>query len=214
MAGEGAYRADWLRLHPIGEVFGVYWFGLPLADVAHLNELVLKPGEEEYLSQFLPPAERPVAAPGHHLQIQQLKFRAVSTNLRYTAIATGSISLLVVAVLCLGSTMHSTWAADYLTRSGRGPIARAVCYLELYPLVVFLLICSVVATIMGLILIRNGLNGWPRLVPWVIFVGCGSCLVGFAHIGVIRRWHPVTRGLIYLVCIGLGVALIVLASHG
>jgi hypothetical protein len=44
----------------------------------------------------------------------------------------GWVLLLVVVMLFLGLVLESTWAADYVIRSGRGPVACGICYVELY----------------------------------------------------------------------------------
>jgi hypothetical protein len=86
-----------------------------------------------------------------------------------------------------------TWSADYLSRSGRGQLARVFCYLEMQVLSL-LLVLAVLATFL-LALASSGPNvrGGP---PWGIIAANGAFFVGLvslACVGVIRRWRPLIR---------------------
>ncbi len=120
--------------------------------------------------------------------------------------------LFVVSVFFLGLTLESTWAADYLARSGRGAVARAVCYLELYPPAAALLLWCLIILVMAIIKISMPMIGGPTWGQLLAPVGIGAGLVGLAHAGVIRRWHPAARGAVFLLSIGLAVAWAIWAS--
>ena len=105
--------------------------------------------------------------------------------------------LFIILVFFLGLTLDSTWAADHVVRSGRGPIARWICYLELYPPVVALIVWSLIVVTTTIVMTSEKVVGLPtwgqRLTP----VALGGVLVGLAHAGVIRRWHPAIRAVVY-----------------
>jgi tRNA A-37 threonylcarbamoyl transferase component Bud32 len=163
--------------------------------------------EEAYLTQYLPPEAQQFAGPNERkFGLWMLWASADATNRFYAAVLSGWTILLFVLVFFLGLALESTWAADLVARSGRGPIARAVCYLELYPPAAALFLWSLGA------LFRNVMaemeDGTPWLAPpgyWgpvVLSLAFGTCLVTLAHVGVIRRWHPAARLAVYVVLIG------------
>jgi tRNA A-37 threonylcarbamoyl transferase component Bud32 len=172
---------------------------------AEANAMVgiqLHPLDAAYLAQYLPPDLFPDGAPGRQEALQRLQGRAIRTNQLHDSVVFGRVVLLVVLVLLLGLALESSWAADYLSRSGRGPVARAAVYLELYlPAAALLFGCLGVAIFAMIKLSRPGIGGsmWGQLL---IPLGLGAALVGLAHVGVIRCWHPAIRGAAYvaLVC--------------
>jgi len=170
--------------------------------------------EKEYLRRFLPPEGPPVGALGHEEALRELEKQAIRTNRIYAALFAGFLSLVLMLVLFLGLTLHSTWAADYLVRSGRGPVACVVCYVELYPPAGALLFwCLNVVGIAFTLLfwITRGGPAWSYLLTPI---GFGGVLVALAHVGVIRRWHPLIRGVVYVALVGAGVAWGIWASAG
>jgi len=157
--------------------------------------------DANYLAQF-----HAEMAPENRLSLEELHRRAALTNRFYAAVTSGWFVLGVVLSFCLGLTLESTWAADYLRRSGRGPIACAIGYLELYPPVAVLLVWCIIVFILRLVTIQPNVSGGPSWGPLLAPCGCGAGLVTVAHVGVLRRWHFVMRSTLYLAIIGLGVA--------
>jgi hypothetical protein len=213
MEGSMAYAFKGLRLHPVHPAsdWGLMGIHPNRQGVMVNNAENLQPDEVRYLTQYLPSEYRrmEVADRESELQLQsqlELLWREAShTNRLYAAVISGWIILLIVLVFFLGLTLESTWAADHLVRSGRGLIACAICYLELYlpaaALFSLLILFVLVVTL-------SGLEPNRFLCPlWVILLfplGFGACIVALAHAGVIRRWHPAVRVAVYVVTIGLG----------
>jgi hypothetical protein len=193
-----AYNEHELRVHPVGTSVSTDWGDPENRD--------LLPSEAEYLAQYLPPQDRPSDAPGHRQALDRLRRRALLTNRCYAATLWGWIMLSTVLVFFLGLILESTWAADYVTRSGRGLAARVVCYLELYPPAAVLLLWCLVVFEAGVMMGLRDVRGAP---PWGLMLtplALGAMWVGLAHAGVIRRWHPTARAAAYLMLTCLGVA--------
>jgi hypothetical protein len=198
VSGTEGYKGQTWVPHPVRD---------PILDAERgLPGQVLLPADADYLTQYLPAEDRPVGAPGHWASLEEFHRRAVLTNRACTAVTLGWIILFVVSVLFLGLTLESTWAADYLRRSGRGPVACAFCYLELYPPVAALLFWCLIVLIMGIVV---GEPTWNQLLTPLVL---GAGLVALAHTGVLRWWQPAARGAVYLVFIGIVVAWTIWAS--
>jgi hypothetical protein len=166
------------RLHPIEDPEDLAIRGVSQSDVP--------PADATYLRQFLPPGE---FDPRHErLRLDAVRSQAVRANRMYVAVLFGWVFLLFIGIFFLGLTVHSTWAADHLVRSGRGVVARVVCYLELYLPAAALVVWGLIA--LALTLVTVGIAGdgpsWAvRLIPLAFAV----VLVGLTHAGVVRRWR-------------------------
>jgi tRNA A-37 threonylcarbamoyl transferase component Bud32 len=176
----------------------------------------LSPEEAEYLAQYLPEEERPPGAPGRREGLEHLRLRALNANRFSNAISLGWTVLVILLGFFLGLTLESTWAADYLLRSGRGPLSCAVCYLELYPPAAALLLWGLsgflalwINSALGFP-IRDGATWGHLLTPLVLLAGW----VGLAYSGVIRRWRPAARVAVHLLALGVLAAYVFWASRG
>jgi hypothetical protein len=230
VSGAEAHRFTWrfasLRLHPVSDPFELAestWrvalrrAGSPDALLRpesaqteldlriNLNRVLEGAGS---LEKDFPPEDRPGVAP---LSTEELYGRAVLTNEVYAAVTVGWMVLFVLLALFLGLTLESTWAADYLTQSDRHPVIRAACYLELYPPAAALLVWCLIVLVLEILQVTQRFaraQGVPALI-WIQLlspIGFGTALVGLAHAGVIRRWHPAVRAAIYVVLLSFGVA--------
>jgi len=198
-AGDNTRTRLGVRIHPVDEE------PLPAG-------ITILPQEAEYLAQFLPEEGKGQdsgdALVNYHRQTELLKLRqrAVNTNRYYAAVTMGWLVLIALLLLCIGLPLQSTWAADHLIRSGRGPLACIGCYAELYPPGVALLVWAF--TVVEFVIIKlsgpaPGSMTFPQLFTPLAF---GVAFVTLAHMGVIRRWHPALRVGIYLLTVGSGVA--------
>jgi hypothetical protein len=200
--GAEAWHLRFLRLHPVSD---------PLERLDSDQSVQDLPrAEADYLAQYLPQVffarERDDQA-----RLQELHWRAAVTNRFYAAVAFGWVVLFVLLAFFVGLALESTWAADYLTRSGRGAVARGVCYLELYlPAAALLVWCETIVLFLGISVLSLGISGtvssvatWGKLLPPF---GLGAVWVSLAHAGMIRRWRPAKRGAAYLAVVGLGIA--------
>jgi hypothetical protein len=102
----------------------------------------------------------------------------------------------------VGLGLASSWAVDHVTRSGRRPLARAACYGELY-LPVVLLALSFFRKLLDWM--SEHVTGHAQGVPadWVVATAALAALVVVAHVGVIRRWHPLARVGLYVLVTGV-----------
>ncbi len=184
-----------LRLHPLSVP--------PRAGVRTLT-----PADAAYLKQYLPPDPPPEGSGNYINMMGELQARAENTNQVYAAIIVGWCCLGFCLIFYLGLCLVSTGAADYVSRSGRGTLAQAICYLELYPPAALLLLWSLVMVGMAITLIRGNITGGPNWLQLLTPLAFGAAWVGLAYTGVIRRWHPALRLVSYVVTVGLGVLVI------
>jgi hypothetical protein len=160
-------------------------------------------GEElRYLDQYLPPNER-----GDPARVFP-SFFASNTNQFYSGILIGWPLLLVLLVICIGWSLESTRAADRVARSDLRTVGRLACYTELCLPSATLLYWCITILCSRLPLSRiSGIRptwGWGALL--LLPIGFATVLVGLAHAGVYRSWHPAVRGITFLACVGLAVA--------
>jgi len=193
--GAESCQLQYLRLHPISDEFQNAPRGA--------RDMELSPSEVAYLSRYLPDYLRAANAPGRDQGLQDLRVRAANTNQFFASVTVGSIYLVFMLLFFIGLSVESTWAADYLNRSGRGPLAQAVCYMEVYTPAAFLLIYCLTALQIGFIMLTQYTRGGPTLGQMLSLVLLGAALVGLIHYGVIRRWHPAIRSAIFLGAIGI-----------
>ena len=187
MTGAESNKLPSLRLHPIDP---------SSSDKSQLVE------EENYLARYLPPRLRPAGTPGRLEALDQLRRQAKYANQFYAAVLMGLDLLAFALVFFLGLSLESTWAADYLCRSGRRFVARIGCYLELYIPTAALIIYCLVLFEFAIITATSYNVGLPTLGQFVSPLIFGAAWVGLAHAGVIRRWHPAIRVGVYLLIVG------------
>jgi hypothetical protein len=157
--------------------------------------------DAEYLEKNYPVESRPGAEQGTPASTERLYLQAVNANRYYAMVILGWSLLVVMLTILFGLTLHSTWTGYYLTRSGRGVLGCALCYLELYPPVAFVIILCVEVAWLSLFYRASFTSQMP------ITLGLGAVYVALAHVGVILRWHPVVRLIGYLVVFAIGAGL-------
>jgi hypothetical protein len=153
--------------------------------------------DAEYLDRTYPPESRPLGTYERPFSTQRMYIQASNTNRFFREVVMGWLLLVAILAVLFGVGLHSTWASYYLSRSGRGWLARALCYVELYPATGFLVIAVIFVM-------------WVTLVQHAVFesdvrpiLGLIAALVALAHLGVIRRWHPAVRVTAYACAIGV-----------
>jgi hypothetical protein len=149
------------------------------------------PEDAAYLAQFL--SERERASQNYLHLLDFVEQRALETNRLSAGIVFGWIILFVLLYFFLGLALESAWAADYLIRSGRGPLACVGCYVELYVPAALLIVATIVvgtSAAKELAGIGSGSPVWWH--SWrLLWLACGAGVVVVEHVGVTRRWHPV-----------------------
>jgi hypothetical protein len=198
----------------LGPVFGAesYRFPFrvhPISDSSELAERGLTAtnmplDEADYLARYLPSKHQGADSPDRASTLQSLRQRAVNANRLYAAVVSGWLVLSALLVFFLGLTLESTWAADYVVRSGRRPLACVACYLELYPPVAAFIVWGLLAIMVAVVSAQPNVTGGPTWAQLLAPAGVGAALVGLTHAGVICRWHPAMRIVIYLALVGLG----------
>jgi hypothetical protein len=183
-----------LELHPVSDPLIRAREGHPVEN--------LSPADAEYLDKNFPAEVRPEVQPGVRLGTRAMYWRAVNTNRLYSAVALGWSILVLMLAMMIGPSLHGTWAAYHLVRSGRGPLACAICYLELYPLAAVLLFESLRVAWMALYWHAT----FSREMP--IAFASAATFVALAHVGVTRRWRPAFRFAGYVAVIGIGAGMI------
>ncbi len=181
------------RFDPNGESFRIT---LPDTDIPH--------PDLKFLEKFMPPEKRDPTRMESAGAYGDAHADLMETNRYYTANVGVWISQLLSLLFLLSASLVSGWAADYLPRSGRGPIGSVISYIELY-----FSAMGFLAVIVGFTLMMQFIAGIPdeRNRPAVgMFVGILAVVVviaAVAYLGVIRRWHPLIRGVAYVGCAGL-----------
>jgi hypothetical protein len=155
------------------------------------------------LGRLVPPDRRDPTrlenAPAYAAAHQDL----LEANRYYRATVGVWWSQLVTLACFLTAALVGGWAADYLVRTGRGPVARGLCYLELYLPALAFLAASLALLLVEMALAEGNHTGAP---PWWVFVGLWAAvglLPVLAFAGVIRRWHPLARVGLYGAWAGL-----------
>ena len=184
-------------LHPIANPDEII---LARPDLAHPGTPIPN-ADVEYLSQFLTEAERAGSEHVRAFAIQDLQRRALTANRVHNGLAAGWVVLGFILATGLVWSLHGTWAADHVGRSGRGPVGRAVVYLELYLPVLALTAWTLLVIGLTITLSLTRTDGRPSWSSRLIPLAGGCLLVGLAHAGVIRRWRWWTRLGLYLLCI-------------
>ncbi|HWY89004.1 MAG TPA: hypothetical protein VNX28_19980 [Gemmataceae bacterium] len=189
----------------LGPLFGAesnkvpQWRLHPIDPSSSENSQLL--GEERYLAHYLPSRLRPAGTPGRLEALDQLRRQANHTNQFYAAVVVGCCLLAFLLVFFLGMSLASTWAADYLCRSGRRFVARFGCYLELYIPTAALIVYSLLLFELAIMIATSYNVGLPNVGQLLSPLAFGIAWVGLAHAGVIRRWHPVIRMGVYLLMV-------------
>jgi hypothetical protein len=184
-----------LRLHPVHEV--------------EVGRPAWVSGEEaDYLKQFLPPSADPAR---RYEDLDALRWSAVFANRIYAGLVVGWAALAVVAWIYLALGIAGSWAADHVSRSGRGPIARVVCYTELYvPTLVLVWAClaAIMLQMPEVTRDRPGLNA-ARMAAAATAAG-GAAAV--AYPGVVRRWRWWVRVSLYAAAAAAAVTVLLAAG--
>jgi hypothetical protein len=190
------------RLHPIEDPEDLALRGVRPSEIP--------PADAAYLRQFLPPGE---SDPRHErARLDTVRSQAVRANRMYVAVVFGWVFLLFIGIFFLGLTVHSTWAADHLVRSGRGPVGRTVCYLELYAPAAALLVWGLIALALTLMLQQEVVHDGPSWAMRLVPLAFGAALVGLTHAGVVRRWRWWVRVGSYLLWLGAAVGTLAAAG--
>jgi hypothetical protein len=184
------------RFDPDGRNFRITQ---PDIDTAHLDLKTLE--------KYVPPEQRDPTrmanAPAYSKAHQDL----MGANSQYRAAVGVWLSQFATLLLFMTAGLAGGWAADYLPRSGRGPVARVACYAETYGTAVFVLPAAALLAVMLQVHAEKEkhLNPPPDGPFAGLFVGAVVTAV-IASVGVIRRWHPVLRIGVYVLIAGsLGV---------
>jgi hypothetical protein len=198
VAGLLATLVGFLFLGPV--LAGELWFELrtlseaaPVLEIGPAGKPELRHPDRDYLARFLPPEKRALDYSGADSDLNRMIHYAHRANRMYAASVGIWVGQLVAVVLFLGVSLVSMWSVDYPVRTGRRPLARVLCYVELFLPAVSLLLASVILLSLwaSLALAANVVGA-----PWGLLGGLWASLAVLAVLaftGVIRCWHPLVR---------------------
>jgi hypothetical protein len=167
--------------------------------------------DQDYLTKFLEPEEQGLEGVNAALKLQTVLENTVFANRVYAAAIGGWVTQFMAMVIFLALCVSSTWAVDYLARSGRRLPARIGCYIELYLPVIGLL--NVVAGLLELGIAIFVMDEHFYGTPWQTFMVAFTAMIVWAvtaHVGVVRRWRPLIRIGLYAAGIGLTIGALIL----
>ena len=157
----------------------------------------------EYLSQFVPADRRDPTNMESASAYTEVQNDLLQTNRYYRATVGVWLSQFATLLFFLTAGVASGWAADYLSRSGRGLVARSFCYVELYlPTIALLFAASGFVVVLRITAELADAQG-PPIGAFAGILGGTAVVSAFAYVGVIRRWHPAMRIGGYLAWVGL-----------
>jgi hypothetical protein len=169
------------RVDPDGTRFRITQ---PDIDIPHLDL--------EYLGRFVPPDKKDPTRMDSASAYSAAHRDLLEANRLHGASIGAWVSQFASLFLFLAVGSMSGWAADYLIRSGRGPVALVLCYAELGLSALGLLVAAFVFVKLSIMVTMYGLGG-PPLWPFAILLAGATIVVAVAYAGVIRRWHPMAR---------------------
>jgi hypothetical protein len=154
----------------------------------------------EYLAQFLPPERRDPTEPVNANAYVIAHSHVLLANHYYQITAGVWFAQVAMLFFFLTASLTSAWAADYLVRSGRGLIARGLCYAELYLASTALLVAAILfAMFVWIVAVDTSPStNKPPVWPFAVVFALAVAIATVAWTGVIRRWHPALRVAIYV----------------
>jgi hypothetical protein len=188
------------RFDPDGSRFRITQ---PDIDIPHLDL--------NYLERFVPPEKRDSSRLENASAYSDAHRDLMAANRYYRATAGDWLTQFTTLLCFLSAALVSAWAADYLVRSGRGPVACIFCYAELYLSAMALLTGLALVVIFAIIMSDRYLQGGPPVAPFAAILTGAVVLTALAYVGVLRRWHPAIPIAGYVIG---GVALWLYLSYG
>jgi hypothetical protein len=187
--GMSSMPNKWTRAHPLIATHQLHRVGQNLWDDD------FPPEDAAYLKQFLHGDGNPNL--GEKDALRDLQSRAIFANHIFSGMIIGWSILAFVTFFLVGLALSSTWAADHVARSGRGPWACFVCYFEVYLPTVFFVLWLLIVMGITVALSDGNHTGAPtwfmRLLP---LLGIGAIML-VAFLGVTQRWRWWIRAAVY-----------------
>jgi tRNA A-37 threonylcarbamoyl transferase component Bud32 len=163
----------------------------------------------DYLAKFVPLEKRDPTKASSARAYSDAQRDLLSVNRYYAATFAVWVAQFFTLLFFLSACLISTWAVDYLFRSGRRLSARLACYFELYLPTMAALVAAVVLVA---IFIDFSYHRPDKVYEFVaVFAGIMAVTVAAAvlgFLGVVRRWHPAIRLSGYVLGIGLVVLML------
>ena len=164
--------------------------------------------DRDYLVRFLPPEDRDLDPSKGTWRLKEMLERAIVANRMYAAAIGSWLTQFMAMIFFLALGLTSTWAVDYLARSGRRLPARIGCYIELYLPITSLLLGLMGMLELGFIMgvLGQRFVGTPW-VTWTLQLAAMLVWAVMANVGVRRRWRPWVRIGLYVAGFGLAIGL-------
>jgi tRNA A-37 threonylcarbamoyl transferase component Bud32 len=161
----------------------------------------------KYLEDFVPPENRDPTRMENAPFYSSAHFDLMRANRYYAAAAGVWLGNIAMLFLFLAAALTSSWAADYLVRSGRGLLAKATIYAELYLSVAALVAAGILfLAFVWITLETSHSTNKPPLWAFAVVLLVATLNAAFAYAGVIHRWHPGIRIAGYLSCLATAYA--------
>jgi hypothetical protein len=159
------------------------------------------------LERYVPPEKRDPTrmenAPAYSKAHEDL----MDANRQYRASVGVWVSQFAALVLFLTAALSGGLSVDHLCRSGRGPLARVLCYAEVYGTTLLVLPAAALLATMLRVASEGAKHiNPPPVGPFAGLFAGAVVMAGIAWVGVVRRWHPQVRIGLYLGIVGVLVA--------
>jgi hypothetical protein len=125
----------------------------------------------------------------------------MEANRLYRATAGIWLAQFASLICFLTAALAGAWAVDYLVRSGRGSVARAFCYAELYLSSLSVLIAGTLFAAILQIRWNDAQEKGPPVWPFAAILAAAVIVTVIAYTGVVRRWHLLLRVTGYVACV-------------
>lgn len=201
----GAMRVQRVQLYPLRAEEPPTWRFAPDRKTVRITQpdIDILHMDLKYLERFVPPEKRDPTRLENAPAYSKAHAELMEANRYYRATVGVWASQFSMLVLFLMGALVSGWAADYLVRSGRGPVARVCCYGELYLSAAALVVASIMFAVFAWIVLvdTSPSTNKPPLWPLATVLGLASVMALVAYAGVIRRWHPALRVVVHVGCL-------------
>jgi hypothetical protein len=155
------------------------------------------------LERYVPPEKRDSTRMENATEYSKAHEDLMNANRYHRAVVGVWLSQFVTLLAFLTAALAGGLAADHLCRSGRGAVARVLCYAEVYGTTLLTLpAVALLATVLKVASEGAKHINPPPVGPFVGFLVGAVVMAAVAWAGVVRRWHPLVRAGVYLTVVG------------
>jgi hypothetical protein len=155
----------------------------------------------KYLERFVPPEKRDPTRMENASAYGDAHRDLMEANRLYGTTAGIWLAQVASLLFFLTAALVGAWTIDYLLRSGRGAVARAFCYAELYVSSLSVLIAGIALAEVFQIRNLDDRGNGPSPWPFAAVLAATLLVTVIAYVGVVRRWHWLLRVAGYVACV-------------